>query len=80
MKGKYGRITNDIQTVDCMLHKMTKVFVEDIQCTCTHGEKNIKVKDNTAFVRGVKELQAALGDGEKVVTETEKPIRKKLRK
>ena len=32
------------------------------------------------LVRGVKELQAALGDGKKVVTETEKPIRDKLRK
>ena len=50
MKGKYGRITNDIQTVDGMLHKMTKVFVEDIKCTCTHGEKNIKVKDNAGRI------------------------------
>ena len=32
------------------------------------------------LVRGVKELQGALGDGKKVVTETEKPIRDKLRK
>ncbi|MBI45455.1 MAG: N-acetylneuraminate synthase [Candidatus Marinimicrobia bacterium] len=32
------------------------------------------------LVRGINELQAALGNGEKVVTETEKPIRKKLRK
>ena len=32
------------------------------------------------LVRGINELQAALGDGKKVVTETEKPIRKKLRK
>ena len=32
------------------------------------------------LVRGVKELNNALGDGVKVVTETEKPIRDKLRK
>ena len=32
------------------------------------------------LVRGIKELQGALGDGKKVVTETEKPIRDKLRK
>ena len=32
------------------------------------------------LVRGARELQAALGDGKKVVTETEKPIRDKLRK
>ena len=32
------------------------------------------------LVRGIKELQNALGDGKKVVTETEKPIRDKLRK
>ena len=32
------------------------------------------------LVRGVHELSRALGDGEKVVTETEKPIREKLRK
>ena len=32
------------------------------------------------LVRGIKELNKALGDGEKVVTETEKPIREKLRK
>ena len=32
------------------------------------------------LVRGIKELNAALGDGNKVVTETEKPIKDKLRK
>jgi len=32
------------------------------------------------LVRGIKELNNALGDGVKVVTETEKPIRAKLRK
>tara|TARA_Y100001970_G_scaffold242289_1_gene306593 strand:+ start:40886 stop:41725 length:840 start_codon:yes stop_codon:yes gene_type:complete len=32
------------------------------------------------LVRGIKELNNALGDGIKVVTETEKPIREKLRK
>jgi N-acetylneuraminate synthase len=32
------------------------------------------------LVRGVRELNAALGDGKKVVTETEIPIREKLRK
>ena len=32
------------------------------------------------LVRGIKELHNALGDGKKVVTETEKPIRDKLRK
>ena len=32
------------------------------------------------LVRGVRELNNALGDGVKVVTETEKPIREKLRK
>ena len=32
------------------------------------------------LVRGIKELNKALGDGEKIVTETEKPIREKLRK
>jgi len=32
------------------------------------------------LVRGIKELNNALGDGVKVVTETEKPIREKLRK
>ena len=32
------------------------------------------------LTRGIKELQNALGDGKKVVTETEKPIRDKLRK
>ena len=32
------------------------------------------------LVRGIKELNNALGDGVKVVTETEKPIRDKLRK
>ncbi len=32
------------------------------------------------LVRGVHELSRALGDGKKVVTETEKPIREKLRK
>ena len=32
------------------------------------------------LVRGINELQGALGDGKKVVTETEKPIRDKLRK
>ena len=32
------------------------------------------------LVRGIHELSRALGDGKKVVTETEKPIREKLRK
>ena len=32
------------------------------------------------LVRGIRELHNALGDGKKVVTETEKPIRDKLRK
>ena len=32
------------------------------------------------LVRGIRELNSALGDGKKVVTETEKPIRDKLRK
>ena len=32
------------------------------------------------LVRGIRELNNALGDGVKVVTETEKPIRDKLRK
>ena len=32
------------------------------------------------LVRGIKELNNALGNGVKVVTETEKPIREKLRK
>ena len=32
------------------------------------------------LVRGVRELNNALGDGVKIVTETEKPIRDKLRK
>tara|TARA_Y100000590_G_scaffold455634_1_gene604670 strand:+ start:586 stop:1425 length:840 start_codon:yes stop_codon:yes gene_type:complete len=32
------------------------------------------------LVRGIKELNSALGDGVKVVTETEKPIKDKLRK
>ncbi len=32
------------------------------------------------LVRGIKELNSALGDGVKVVTDTEIPIRKKLRK
>ena len=32
------------------------------------------------LVRGIRELHNALGDGKKVVTETEKPIRNKLRK
>mgnify|MGYP001410333976 FL=1 len=32
------------------------------------------------LVRGIKELNKALGDGKKIVTETEKPIREKLRK
>ena len=32
------------------------------------------------LVRGINEIQGALGDGKKVVTETEKPIRDKLRK
>ncbi len=31
------------------------------------------------LVRGIRELEAALGDGVKVVTESEKPVRKKLR-
>ena len=32
------------------------------------------------LVRGIRELSAAIGDGKKVVTETEKPIKDKLRK
>jgi len=32
------------------------------------------------LVRGIQELNKALGDGKKIVTETEKPIREKLRK
>ena len=32
------------------------------------------------LVRGIKELNSAMGDGKKVVTETEKPIKDKLRK
>jgi len=32
------------------------------------------------LVRGIHELSAAMGDGKKIVTETEKPIRNKLRK
>ena len=32
------------------------------------------------LVRGVRELNSALGDGIKIVTETEIPIREKLRK
>ena len=32
------------------------------------------------LVRGIKELNLAIGDGKKVVTETEKPIKDKLRK
>ena len=32
------------------------------------------------LVRGVRELNSALGDGVKIVTETEIPIREKLRK
>ena len=32
------------------------------------------------LVKGIREIEKALGDGEKIVTESEKPIRKKLRK
>ena len=32
------------------------------------------------LVRGIKELNSAIGDGNKVVTDTEKPIKDKLRK
>ena len=39
----------------------------------------MKVKQATILVRGVRELEVALGDGVKRVTEDEKPIRKKLR-
>ena len=46
MKNKYGQITNNIQTSEGMLHKNSKVFVEEIMCKCTHGEKNIRVRDN----------------------------------
>ena len=50
MKGKYGIVTNDIQTPDGMLHKNTRVFVEQIMCKCTHGEENIQVKDNAGRI------------------------------
>ena len=50
MKNKYGRITKDIQTAEGMLHKNTKVFVQDIRCKCTHGESNIQVEDNAGRI------------------------------
>jgi len=50
MKNNEGVITNDIQTAEGMLHKNTKVLVVDVVCKCTHGEKNIKVKDNAGRI------------------------------
>ena len=32
------------------------------------------------LVRGIRELESAIGDGKKVVTDSEKPVRDKLRK
>ena len=32
------------------------------------------------LVRGIRELESAIGDGKKIVTEGEKPFRDKLRK
>ena len=50
MRGEHGIITNDIQTSEGMLHKNTKVLIEEVECTCTHGQKNIKVKDNAGRI------------------------------
>jgi hypothetical protein len=50
MKGKFGRITKDIQTAEGMLHQKTKVLVEELMCTCTHGDKNIRVRDNAGRI------------------------------
>ena len=46
MKGSSAIATKDIQTSEGMLHKNTEIQVIDIKCSCTHGEKNIVVRDN----------------------------------
>ena len=50
MKGKTGQTTSDIQTSEGMLHKSTEIVVEQVACKCTHGEKNIKVKDKAGRI------------------------------
>jgi len=50
MKGQSGRTTKDIQTAEGMLHKNSKIVIEEMACKCTHGEKNIRVKDNAGRI------------------------------
>ena len=50
MKGSSAIITNDIQTAEGMLHKNTKIIIEQVACSCTHGEKNIQVKDKAGRI------------------------------
>tara|TARA_R110001583_G_scaffold89467_3_gene230779 strand:- start:63 stop:248 length:186 start_codon:yes stop_codon:yes gene_type:complete len=50
MKDNRGVITHDIQTTEGMLHKNTEIVVLEVACTCTHGDQNIKVKDNAGRI------------------------------
>jgi len=50
MKGTSGVITKDIQTSEGMIHKSTKIKVEEVACKCTHGDKNIRVVDNAGRI------------------------------
>ena len=45
----------------------------------TDQMRSVEPQGLIKLVRGIKELNSALGDGVKVVTDTEIPIRKKLR-
>jgi hypothetical protein len=50
MTSRSGIITHDIQTAEGMLHKNSKVIVLEYACSCTHGNKNVKVKDNAGRI------------------------------
>ena len=45
MKPKKATVVRDIQSPEGMLYKNTKITVLEHKCSCTHGQKNIKVSD-----------------------------------
>ena len=44
--GQRVRIEYDIPSSEGMLYKNSKITLLERKCSCTHGEKNIKVSDS----------------------------------
>jgi hypothetical protein len=46
VKTQKATIVRDIQSPEGMLYKNSKITLLERKCSCTHGEKNIKVSDS----------------------------------